>query len=109
MEILLTKQKTAAGSKTIKIGNLAPDSYPAVPVTLYLLGASLAGGESVKVQFYDAGATTWRDMYLAETLQALTTTNNVMTIYGPLEFRVYKTTTAADIGVGISMVRGLTL
>jgi hypothetical protein len=107
MEILIAKGKTAGASKTIKLGNDNNETFPTAPVTLYFLGASLAGGETVTVQFLDG--TTWRNMYSDGDLVSLTATNNTLTIYGPLEFRVYKTITVADIGVGISHVRGLTV
>ena len=105
MDIAIAKGKTAAASKTYKLGNDNNNIYPTAPVTVYLLGASLAGGEAVTVQFLDD--TTWRNMYVAGELVALTTTNNIITIYGPLEFRLYKTITVGDIGVGISHVRGM--
>ena len=106
---LIAKQKTAAVSKTIYLGNDNNDSWPTAAATLYFLGASLAGGETIKVQYYDEDADTWRDMYVDDTAITLTATDNVKTIYGPLEFRVAKSTTLATVGVGISQIKGLTV
>lgn len=107
MDTLLTAQTDAAGSNKIFLHS--PDDsnrWPCSPVTLYLIG-TLGDGESVKAQYHNGAA--WVDMYVDGNLVQLTNTDNAKTIYGPLEFRVYKSATSAAVGVGISKTRGLVL
>lgn len=94
---LLEKTTTASDGAQITIGQ-APEKYPAYAITLYLLG--VANSDSIKIQYPDGAD--WRDT--GWTLSAATP---VITIYGPLVFRVSKSSTTAAMGVGISTTRGV--
>jgi hypothetical protein len=94
---ILTKAIGAGDSAQYSIGQ-APDNYPAYAVTLYLLG--VANSDSIKIQYPDGDD--WRD-----TAWTLSATTPVITIYGPLDFRVSKLVTTAAMGVGISATRGV--
>jgi hypothetical protein len=94
---LLSKTAGAASSDLVVIGQ-APDNYPAYAVTLYLLG--VANSDSIKIQYPDGDD--WRD-----TGWILSATTPVITIYGPLDFRVSKLATTAAMGVGLSTTRGV--
>jgi hypothetical protein len=94
---ILEKTITASNSAQISVGQ-APDNYPAYAVTLYLLG--VANSDSIKIQYPDGDD--WRD-----TGWILSATTPVITIYGPLDFRVSKLATTAAMGVGLSTTRGV--
>jgi hypothetical protein len=94
---ILKKTPEANDSELVSIGQ-APDNDPAYAVTLYLFG--VANSDSIKIQYPDG--TDWRDT--AWTLSAATP---VVTIYGPLDFRVSKLVTTAAMGVGMSTTRGV--
>jgi hypothetical protein len=94
---ILEKTAEASDSKQYSIGQ-APNKYPSYAITLYLFG--VANSDSIKIQYPDG--TDWRDT--GWTLSAATP---VITIYGPLDFRVSKLVTTAAMGVGISTTRGV--
>ena len=107
METLLAKQKAQAESDKQFIKSPGDiNAFPSAPVTIYLDG-TLGVGEVVKVQYPSIDGESWIDLYIGDSLVQLTNTDNVKTLYGPMEYRVHKTVTSAAVGVGISKVRGL--
>lgn len=70
-----------------------------VPVTVWAWG--LGAGEEVTIQFPTDNASTWIDVH------SITPDGKTVTIYAPVEFRVYKQATANPVGVAMSKVRGV--
>jgi hypothetical protein len=95
---ILTKATAAGDSEEYRIGQ-APDNYPAYAATLYLLGEAEAADE-IKVQYPDGAE--WRD-----TGWTLSLSTPVLTIYGPLDFRVSKQSSTNALGVGLAAQRGV--
>jgi hypothetical protein len=98
IETILTKATAAADSAEYHIGQ-APDNYPAYAATLYLLGVAEAADE-IKIQYPDGDD--WRD-----TGWTLSLSTPVLTIFGPLDFRVSKSASTNALGVGIATQRGI--
>jgi hypothetical protein len=95
---ILDKTTEADESEEYSIGQ-APDNYPAYASTIYLLGEAEAADE-IKVQYPDG--TSWRD-----TGWTLSLSTPVLTIFGPLDFRVSKSASTNALGVGIATQRGI--
>ena len=98
METLLAKQTAAASTE--KIPALYQGIYgEPICVTFYLLG-TLGAGETVKFQYPDG--TSWRDSG-----HQLTSASPVLTLWGAMEFRVTKSLTTAEVGVGCTAAKGV--
>jgi hypothetical protein len=95
---ILEKTTGAANSGQTSIGQ-SPDNYPAYAATLYLLGVAEAADE-IKIQYPDGDD--WRD-----TGWTLSLSTPVLTIFGPLDFRVSKSASTNALGVGIATQRGI--
>lgn len=96
METLLTLGTSAASTGIIKIGQDYRLNPPAAPVTLMLTG-TIAGAEKVEIQYPNGSG--WTTLKVGGDEYTLTTNTNIRTLYGPLEFRLLKSATAATVGV----------
>lgn len=87
---IITEGTGAAQSKPISVS--ANDL-----VTIGITG-TVASGEYLDIQYTDDGGATWHDLYQDGSQVRLTDTNNAVTVYGPIIFRVDKDSTSAAAG-----------
>lgn len=90
MAQIITETTSAANSGIISVS--AHDH-----VTFGVTG-TLGGAENIDVQYTDDGGSTWKDLYQDGSQVRLTTTNNLVTVYGPGLFRLAKEATSSAAG-----------
>ncbi len=104
MNTIIEKTTAAAASALLTLGADPRYYKPSVPFTLYLTG-TMSGDEKAVVQYRDGGD--WITAKVNGDEIKLDADTNVLTLYGPLIFRVLKFTTAAPAGVMISKIQGV--
>lgn len=97
MITILAKIIAEDNSDTISFDPGENPHYRHTPITFYALG-DMGAAEEVVIQYPDG--TDWR------TITTLTATQRVKTLFGPLEFRVYKAATVAAVGCAVSHAVG---
>lgn len=96
MPIELIAPQTAAANGEKRVAGVYQQQPRAIPQTL--IGVGLQSGDTINVQITHDGGTTWENMFQDGSQVQLTSTNNVMTLYGPLTYRVSKGVTTGEAG-----------
>ncbi|MFP4629416.1 MAG: hypothetical protein ACLFMQ_01700 [Desulfohalobiaceae bacterium] len=97
MKTLIAKTTDAVDSGSISIERrTSPYHHVQSPITLCAQG-TLESDEEVVLQIPDGSG--WQDWYDSGSKVALTSDNNVLTVQGPVQFRVSKPATTNEVGV----------
>lgn len=91
MKVLIDPQ-TGAAVQVIEIGSNR---------RMTVSSGKLVSAETVTFQLIEDGVVTPGDLYQDGSIRQLTATNNAVTIEGPIDLQVSKSTTAAATGVYI--------
>ena len=102
MRTLIAKTAAAATAEFEVFVN--PNSQPCAPVTLYVTGGAVAGGQAIAINYADdSGASrAWRQLKKGNVDVVLNPENNFVVIDFPGIFQVSKGAAAGDLGVDLA-------